>query len=134
MYGDMYRCCCLCFFFSSRRRHTRCALVTGVQTCALPISLLLLPADPRLKILGINNRLFLAVLNSLLAVGVECWLNAIGALTWEYHYWNSGFPYLIFLIGYLPFFLVAYWGHDLPTTRKQRKVVAVLGSIESGNA
>src|SRR3546814_10464398 len=33
--------CCVCFlclfFFSSRRRHTRCALVTGVQTCALPI-------------------------------------------------------------------------------------------------
>src|SRR3546814_8931767 len=30
---------CLCrFFCSSRRRHTRCALVTGVQTCALPIS------------------------------------------------------------------------------------------------
>src|SRR3546814_12804267 len=27
----------LLFFFSSRRRHTRCALVTGVQTCALPI-------------------------------------------------------------------------------------------------
>src|SRR3546814_7838352 len=44
-------CCVLCFvtsiyivilfffFFSSRRRHTRCALVTGVQTCALPILL-----------------------------------------------------------------------------------------------
>src|SRR3546814_1973803 len=32
--------CCVfvsVFFFSSRRRHTRCALVTGVQTCALPI-------------------------------------------------------------------------------------------------
>src|SRR3546814_10600425 len=32
--------CCMCltlFFFSSRRRHTSCALVTGVQTCALPI-------------------------------------------------------------------------------------------------
>src|SRR3546814_10180012 len=28
------------FVFSSRRRHTRCALVTGVQTCALPISVL----------------------------------------------------------------------------------------------
>src|SRR3546814_18998971 len=28
---------CVLFFFSSRRRHTRCALVTGVQTCALPI-------------------------------------------------------------------------------------------------
>src|SRR3546814_279454 len=35
-----FRCVCyVCFFFfSSRRRHTRCALVTGVQTCALPIS------------------------------------------------------------------------------------------------
>src|SRR3546814_4270875 len=31
------------FFFSSRRRHTRCALVTGVQTCALPIS----PVNPQ---------------------------------------------------------------------------------------
>src|SRR3546814_7364489 len=29
--------CFFFFFFSSRRRHTRCALVTGVQTCALPI-------------------------------------------------------------------------------------------------
>src|SRR3546814_4851696 len=28
----------ICFFFSSGRRHTGCALVTGVQTCALPIS------------------------------------------------------------------------------------------------
>src|SRR3546814_7825263 len=38
----VYVCVLLCsvrvfFFFSSRRRHTRCALVTGVQTCALPI-------------------------------------------------------------------------------------------------
>src|SRR3546814_2286457 len=34
----MYRVFSVClFFFSSRRRHTRCALVTGVQTCALPI-------------------------------------------------------------------------------------------------
>src|SRR3546814_18838769 len=44
------------FFFSSRRRHTRCALVTGVQTCALPICAAaaqrrraaLLPGEPRL--------------------------------------------------------------------------------------
>src|SRR3546814_10426441 len=33
--------CVFNFFFSSRRRHTRCALVTGVQRCALPISLVL---------------------------------------------------------------------------------------------
>src|SRR3546814_1610170 len=35
------------FFFSSRRRHTSCALVTGVQTCALPIFLPELSADRR---------------------------------------------------------------------------------------
>src|SRR3546814_8071074 len=36
----LFLCCVVSgcvFFFSSRRRHTRCALVTGVQTCALPI-------------------------------------------------------------------------------------------------
>src|SRR3546814_1007917 len=41
------------FFFSSRRRHTRCALVTGVQTCALPIYSGTLP-------LGYKQRLALA--------------------------------------------------------------------------
>src|SRR3546814_14264052 len=34
------------FFFSSRRRHTRCALVTGVQTCALPIFLPVVAMQP----------------------------------------------------------------------------------------
>src|SRR3546814_7252648 len=34
----MHRGGCAYFCFSSRRRHTRCALVTGVQTCALPIA------------------------------------------------------------------------------------------------
>src|SRR3546814_10493003 len=37
MYIKSYCLNLLCFFFSSRRRHTRCALVTGVQTVALPI-------------------------------------------------------------------------------------------------
>src|SRR3546814_3650738 len=37
---------CISLFFSSRRRHTRCALVTGVQTCALPILNWLAGADP----------------------------------------------------------------------------------------
>src|SRR3546814_5281067 len=43
----------LSFFFSSRRRHTRCALVTGVHTCALPVLLLFdamfLPSVERLR-------------------------------------------------------------------------------------
>src|SRR3546814_10150318 len=43
--------CCFTvfFFFSSRRRHTRCALVTGVQTCALPISY---PRSELVRIMG----------------------------------------------------------------------------------
>src|SRR3546814_7754590 len=40
----LYTYSCCSFFFSSRRRHTRCALVTGVQTCALPI------CGPRLRV------------------------------------------------------------------------------------
>src|SRR3546814_4180830 len=36
--NDNYYSLKVIFIFSSRRRHTRCALVTGVQTCALPIS------------------------------------------------------------------------------------------------
>src|SRR3546814_9476137 len=39
----MLMCDLMSFFFSSRRRHTRCALVTGVQTCALPISTITAP-------------------------------------------------------------------------------------------
>src|SRR3546814_1297248 len=43
----------LFFFFSSRRRHTRCALVTGVQTCALPIcpvpEMTMFPRDSRIE-------------------------------------------------------------------------------------
>src|SRR3546814_9678950 len=45
MCGDF--CCSAFFFVSSRRRHTRCALVTGVQTCALPILQALLNPDQR---------------------------------------------------------------------------------------
>src|SRR3546814_5124249 len=37
LYAENLHVLCGYFFFSSRRRHTRCALVTGVQTCALPI-------------------------------------------------------------------------------------------------
>src|SRR3546814_19816380 len=37
------------FFFSSRRRHTRCALVTGVQTCALPIFAIRITGAPKEK-------------------------------------------------------------------------------------
>src|SRR3546814_2848367 len=46
------------FFFSSRRRHTSCALVTGVQTCALPIFTVL---NPELVICNMNKDVTLEV-------------------------------------------------------------------------
>src|SRR3546814_2239976 len=47
------------FFFSSRRRHTRCALVTGVQTCALPIYARLFELGPQGHILTARGRALL---------------------------------------------------------------------------
>src|SRR3546814_12205042 len=52
-------CCCVIyvfFFFSSRRRHTRCALVTGVQTCALPISFFRRPDGDTFDAVDIDGR------------------------------------------------------------------------------
>src|SRR3546814_7068461 len=46
------------FFFSSRRRHTRCALVTGVQTCALPISGAGLPTKAEGSPKGVRKHVF----------------------------------------------------------------------------
>src|SRR3546814_2921195 len=56
------------FFFSSRRRHTRCALVTGVQTCALPISCMIVMSAQRAKDLGIQP---LAVVRAMALAGVD---------------------------------------------------------------
>lgn len=88
----------------------------------------MLPRDKNLKIFGIPNRLLLAVVGSIFCVFVEILLNLAGALTWEYPWWNVGAPWLIFLIGYLPFFLVAFWVHDMPSVQQKIKVVgAILG-------
>lgn len=78
----------------------------------------LLP-DKKTKIMGIPNRLFIAISGSAFSVFVEYFLNAAGALTWDYSWWNRGAPWLIFLFGYLTFFLVAFWVHDMESRKKQ---------------
>src|SRR3990172_3095849 len=65
-----------------------------------------LPARKDARILGIPNRLFIAIAGSVFCVVVELFLNRVDALTWDYTWWNVRAPWLIFLIGYLPFFLV----------------------------
>jgi len=89
-----------------------------------------LPRDPAARILGVPNRLFVAIGGSVFCVLVECWLNAVGALTWDYAWWNLRAPWLIFLVGYLPFFLVSFWVYDMTSVRKQAAAVGVIGAVD----
>jgi len=90
----------------------------------------MLPADRKMKILGVPNRLAIAVGGSVFCVFVEMLLNAIGALTWDYPWWNAGAPWLIFLIGYLPFFLVSFWVHDMDSLRRKAAVLGVIYGVD----
>ncbi len=90
---------------------------------------MLLP-DKKTKILGIPNRWFLAVCNAAFCVFVEVLLNAIGALTWDYSWWNIRAPWLIFLFGYLHFFLVSYWVHDMESVKKKAITVGVIFAVD----
>jgi hypothetical protein len=85
-----------------------------------------LPADRTRTILGVPNRWFLAVLASVAAVGIEMLLNAVGALTWDYWWWNVRMPWLIIVFGYLTFFVVAFWVHDMPTVRRKAVTVSTI--------
>jgi hypothetical protein len=88
----------------------------------------MLPPDKNAKLLGIPNRLAFAIGGSVFCVFVEVLLNAAGALTWDYAWWSAGAPWLIFLIGYLPFFLVSFWVHDMEALRQKAITVgAILG-------
>ena len=91
----------------------------------------MLPKDKGMKVLGLPNRIFFAVTGSAFCVFVEILLNAIGALTWDFAWWSIRAPWLIFLFGYMPFFLVSFWVFDMERIR--RKVVTV-GAIYAFDA
>jgi hypothetical protein len=90
-----------------------------------------LPKSKGQRIAGIPNRLLLAVGGSAFCVFVEVLLNAVDALTWDYTWWNTGAPWLIFLLGYLPFFLVAFWVHDMEGVRKKAAAVGVIYAVDA---
>lgn len=90
-----------------------------------------LPADRALRILGVPNRWFVAVAASAFAVAIEFLLNAVGALTWDYWWWNLRMPWLILVFGYLTFFVVAFWVHDMPTLRQKARTVGVLYAFDA---
>ena len=90
----------------------------------------MLPADKKLKIFGIPNRIFLAVTFAVFCVFVGVLLNAVDALTWEYSWWNTTMPIFIILFGYLHFFLVSFWVFDMETIRKKITVTGIIYSVD----
>jgi len=90
----------------------------------------MLPADKRMKILGVPNRIVVAIFGSAFCVFVEGLLNIAGALTWDYSWWSAQAPWLIFLIGYLPFFLVSFWVFDMEKVRKQAITVGTIFAVD----
>jgi len=90
----------------------------------------MLPEDKKLKVFGIPNRVFIAVAGSAFCVFVEVLLNAIGALTWDYPWWNASAPWLIFLFGYLYFFLVSFWVHDMESVKKKAVTVGIIYAFD----
>lgn len=99
--------------------------IMGIASC------LMLPKDKKAKILGINNRIFFACIMTTLAVCVECFLNFAGVLTWEWSFWQRGCPWLLWIIGYLPFFAMAYYTYDRPTVKGSVKVVGILAALNA---
>ncbi|MFH2039386.1 MAG: hypothetical protein ABIJ65_08125 [Chloroflexota bacterium] len=91
-------------------------------------SKMLLP-EKKTKILGVPNRVLIAVVGAAFCVFVEYLLNSAGALTWEYPWWNRSAPWLIFLFGYLTFFIVAFWVHDMKAIKNKLKVIGTIWAI-----
>lgn len=88
----------------------------------------LLPANPKAKILGINNRVLFAIGNAAFFSLVEIFLASTPAFVWVYPWWGA-IP--VFITVYIPFFLAAFWAFDWPKKIRLRFIcgMASLNSI-----
>ncbi|HPO16045.1 MAG TPA: hypothetical protein PLI09_21590 [Candidatus Hydrogenedentes bacterium] len=91
----------------------------------------MLPADKRLKILGVPNRLFFALIFAAFCAFVEYLLNLVGALSWDYTWWSRSAPWVIFLFGYFPFFLVCFWVFDIEKLKRKIGVISAIYVIDA---
>jgi hypothetical protein len=89
----------------------------------------MLPKDPKLRILGVPNRLFFAITSSCFCVFVEVLLNRAGVLLWAWRFWDVPHLWSIVIGGYLHFHLVAFWVHDMPTVRQQALVTGAIYAV-----
>jgi hypothetical protein len=86
----------------------------------------LLPEDPKMKILGIPNRIFFAVANAALFSIFEIFLVKTPAFVWVYPWWGA-VP--VFLTVYIPFFVVSFLCYDWPP-RTQKIVIGALAAVD----
>ncbi|HSO10785.1 MAG TPA: hypothetical protein VLT51_00315 [Anaerolineales bacterium] len=90
----------------------------------------MLHSDKNFKYLGIPNRWAVALGGSAFSVFVEYLLNSANALTWDYAWWNRGMPLLIFLFGYLWFFVFAFWVYDMKDFKQKLQVVGTIWAVD----
>lgn len=74
----------------------------------------LTPEEYKTRIKAILGRMGVIVFGSIAAVIIEILLNKCNVLTWEKPWWQPNFPFILFLIGYVPFYVAAVVIHDLP--------------------
>ena len=90
----------------------------------------LLPRDRAVRVLGLPNRVAVALGLSLMSVAVELFLHATGTFHWEYWWWNvASFP-MIVVFGYLWFFLFGAWVYDAPSQTTRWRRVGSLAAID----
>ncbi len=82
----------------------------------------ILPADPKMRILGINNRVFIAVANAAFFSVFEIFLASTPAFHWVYPWWGA-LP--VFATVYVPFFLAANFAYDWSAKRR----VSLIGGM-----
>ncbi len=70
--------------------------------------------EKKIKTKAILGRVGVALFGAVTAVIIEILLNACNVLTWEKAWWQPSMPIILFLIGYCPFYFMAYIIHDLP--------------------
>ena len=90
----------------------------------------ILPKDKKIKIMGIPNRWFFVIANSVLCVFVEVILNFWNALIWEYPWWNWPNVWLIIIIGYSLYMIFSFWVHDMKSMKKKIAVVSTMYAID----
>jgi hypothetical protein len=90
----------------------------------------LLPRDRAVRVLGLPNRLAIALGLSVVSVAVELFLHATGTFHWHYPWWNvASFPVIV-VFGYLWFYAFGAWVYDAPRARTRWARVGALGAVD----